>query len=75
MITDADAKACEVEVVSIETFFRHNYHLHLAVAPTKNIDRFEWFIETAVETGINEITPVITNRSERRSLWLQMSNL
>lgn len=66
VIKDANAKSCEVEIVNYEDFFRHNYKLHLAVAPTKNIDRFEWFIEKAVELGVDEITPVITNRNERR---------
>ncbi len=42
------------------------FHLHMAVAPTKNIDRFEWFLEKATECGIDEITPVICEQSERR---------
>lgn len=40
-------------------------HLHLAVALTKNPDRFEWFIEKATEIGVNEITPLVCERSER----------
>lgn len=40
--------------------------LHIAIAPTKNIDRTEWFIEKATEIGIHQITPVICRRSERR---------
>ena len=39
--------------------------LHIAVAPTKNIDRFEWFLEKATECGIDEITPVLCENSER----------
>ena len=42
--------------------------LHLAVAPTKNFNRIEWMIEKMVELGIDEITPLITNRAERR-IW------
>ncbi len=42
------------------------FHLHMAVAPTKNIDRFEWFLEKATECGVDEITPVICEKSERR---------
>jgi 16S rRNA (uracil1498-N3)-methyltransferase len=42
--------------------------LHIAIAPTKNIDRTEWFIEKATEIGVNTITPVICRRSERREL-------
>lgn len=42
------------------------YHLHIAVAPTKLNDRFEWFLEKATEIGISEITPIICARSERK---------
>jgi len=45
-----------------------NYHLHVAIAPTKNIDRFEWFLEKATEIGIDEITPLLCERSERKIL-------
>ncbi|MEO6166664.1 MAG: RsmE family RNA methyltransferase, partial [Chitinophagales bacterium] len=43
-------------------------HLHLAIAPTKNIDRFEWLLEKATEIGIDEITPIICKRSERSQI-------
>ena len=42
------------------------YYLHIAVAPTKNINRFEWFIEKATEIGVSEITPIISENSERK---------
>ena len=42
------------------------YKLHIAIAPTKNNDRFEWFLEKATEIGIDEITPIICERSERK---------
>jgi len=45
---------------------RRSYYLHMAVAPTKNIERYEWFIEKAVELGIDEITPIIGEHSERK---------
>jgi len=45
---------------------KRNHHLHIAVAPTKNIDRLEWFLEKATEIGIDEITPLVTERSERK---------
>ena len=44
------------------------YRLTMAVAPTKNIDRFEWFLEKATEVGISEIIPLETSHSERRTL-------
>ena len=42
--------------------------IHLAVAPTKQIDRYEWFVEKAVEIGVDKITPLVTTRSERSKL-------
>lgn len=42
------------------------YRLHIAIAPTKNIERFEWFLEKATEIGIDIITPLITDNSERK---------
>ncbi len=47
------------------------YRLHLAIAPTKRNDRFEWFLEKATEMGITEITPIICAHSERRQLKLK----
>lgn len=47
---------------------QRQHHLHIAVAPTKNIDRLEWFLEKATEIGIDEITPIICDRSERRMI-------
>ena len=53
-------------IETIREYNRRNHHLHIAVAPTKNIDRLEWFLEKATEIGIDEITPIICDRSERR---------
>ncbi|MBQ0077562.1 MAG: 16S rRNA (uracil(1498)-N(3))-methyltransferase [Bacteroidales bacterium] len=44
----------------------HPYHLTMAVCPTKNADRFEWFAEKATEIGVDVIAPVIGDRSERK---------
>ena len=46
----------------------HPYRLHLAVCPTKNNDRYEWFAEKACEIGFDELSPVIGEHSERRVL-------
>lgn len=51
-----------------QEFSKRNHYLHIAVAPTKNIDRFEWFLEKATEVGIDEITPLICDRSERKEV-------
>ena len=56
---------CSVESVK-ENFGTHNYHLTMAVCPTKNIDRYEWFLEKGTEMGIDEVVPVIGEHSERR---------
>lgn len=66
-VTTTDMRKTRVEVVSKEQKNKqHNYYLHIAISPTKNIDRFEWFLEKACEIGIDEITPIICNRSERK---------
>ena len=51
-----------------------NYSIHIAVAPAKNIDRMEWFVEKATEIGINYITFLRCHHSERREIKLQRLN-
>jgi 16S rRNA (uracil1498-N3)-methyltransferase len=53
-------------LTSTQDYHKRNHHLHIAIAPTKNIDRLEWFLEKATEIGIDEITPLICERSERK---------
>ena len=63
----ADARGAEVRIMREEPGFgAHPYHLTMAVCPTKNIDRYEWFVEKATEIGVDVIAPVIGERSERR---------
>ncbi len=65
----ADARGAEARVLSAEPGFgAHPYHLTMAVCPTKNIDRYEWFVEKATEIGVDVIAPVIGERSERKVL-------
>jgi 16S rRNA (uracil1498-N3)-methyltransferase len=74
-ITVADTRKCRLQVVSTEQKEKqHNYHLHIAIAPTKNMDRFEWFLEKATEIGIDEITPVICHHSERKEIKTERCN-
>lgn len=62
-----DPRRCTVEVVeTIPDFERLSYALTVAVAPTKNADRFEWFLEKATEVGIGAVIPLETEHSERR---------
>jgi len=70
-ITLASDNKCIVQVLSIKKADKPKFHLHLAVAPTKMNDRFEWFLEKATEIGIQEITPVICDRSERKVINLE----
>ena len=68
-IVEAAPKHCTVEVVeTIPDYERLPYTLTMAVAPTKNIDRFEWFLEKAVEVGVTRIVPLKCDHSERRSI-------
>jgi len=65
-ITLASDSKCTVKIMSFEKSEAPKFKLHLAVAPTKMNDRFEWFLEKATEIGIYEITPIICERSERK---------
>ena len=65
-IIAADIKKCKAQLISENKTIPQSYSLHLAVAPTKINDRFEWFLEKATEIGINEITPILCERSERK---------
>ena len=74
-IVDARKRECLLKIEKkTEAFGKRPFHLHIAIAPTKNIDRFEWFLEKATEIGVDEITPLICMRSERRKLRLDRLN-
>ena len=60
---------CEFEVLSQEKQEKtHNIYLHVAIAPTKNIERLEWMVEKCTEIGVDEITPLLCRFSERKNL-------
>ena len=65
-ITLESEKKCEVKIIKTEVFKAKKYHLHIAIAPTKMNDRIEWFLEKVTEIGINEITPILCDHSERK---------
>jgi 16S rRNA (uracil1498-N3)-methyltransferase len=65
-LTLASIKHCSVNIISKSLQKKQNYNLHLAVAPTKMNDRYEWFLEKATEIGIESITPIICEHSERK---------
>jgi len=57
---------CTAKIISQKQQPKRDYNLHLAVAPTKMNDRYEWFLEKATEIGIDSITPIICDHSERK---------
>ncbi len=66
-LTDDSPKGAVAEILEkVPRWGAHPYSLNMAVCPTKNIDRFEWFCEKATELGVDVITPIIGERSERR---------
>ena len=65
-ITLASDYKCTVKIISCTKEAPSKVHLHLAVAPTKMNDRYEWFLEKATEIGVQEITPIICDHSERK---------
>ena len=68
-IADPNPKRCAVKVIKSElNFGLRNYKVHIAIAPTKNIERIEWFLEKATEIGINRVTPLLCRYSERKEI-------
>ena len=68
-ITNPHPKHCDFEIISREKQEPHHaFHLHIAIAPTKNIERMEWAVEKCVEIGVDEITPLLCRFSERKQL-------
>jgi len=68
-VMEATKKKCVVRILRKETDApERRARIHLAVAPTKQMDRFEWFLEKAMEIGVDRITPLLTHRTERARL-------
>lgn len=68
-ITNPHPKHCEFEVISSQHQQPHHaFYLHIAIAPTKNIERLEWMVEKCTEIGVDEITPLLCRFSERKQL-------
>ncbi len=66
-ITVPHHKRCEVRLLSsVSEYRKRPFRVHIAIAPTKNMDRMEWFAEKATEIGVDEITPIICRFSERK---------
>ncbi len=68
-ITNPHPKHCEFEVLTQEKQQKaHDFYLHIAIAPTKNIERMEWMVEKCTEIGVDEITPLLCRFSERKQI-------
>ena len=68
-ITDPNPKRCAVKVIQSELNFGfRKFQIHIAIAPTKNIERMEWFLEKATEIGINRVIPILCQHSERKEI-------
>ncbi|MCK3683386.1 16S rRNA (uracil(1498)-N(3))-methyltransferase [Maribellus sp. YY47] len=66
-IVDDHPKSCTISILEThKEFEKRDFSLHLAIAPTKNIDRFEWCLEKCTEIGIDTITPLLSEHSERK---------
>ena len=74
-VAEANPKGALVEVLGKEPGKDHrDFYLQMAVAPTKNINRYEWFLEKATEIGVNQLTPFISEHSERKALKTERLN-
>ena len=69
-ITSTNLKECRFEIVSNEKLIKKSFHQHLAIAPTKQTERMEWFVEKACELGVDEISFIYTSNTERPKLKL-----
>ncbi len=70
-ITFSNPTQCIATINNHDTQSSRPYTLHLAVAPTKMNDRYEWFLEKATEIGIDQITPIICDHSERKVIKIE----
>jgi 16S rRNA (uracil1498-N3)-methyltransferase len=69
IISEADPKNCKIDITGvIRDFEKRPWHLHIAISPLKNPERFEWFVEKSVEIGIDEITPIICKNTEKQNI-------
>ena len=70
-IIEANRKHCRLRITSSQQNYEKSpAHIHIAIAPTKNISRIEWFLEKATEIGISEVTPLRSHHSERKHIRL-----
>jgi len=67
-ITDPNPRKCAFKIEEKRKAEYKPYHIHIAIAPTKSADRLEWFVEKACEMGVDEISIIQTQRTERKKV-------
>ena len=74
-IESVDTRNCRLNIISVDKEFgQQNYYIHIGIAPPKSHDRIEWFVEKAVEIGVQEISFILTDHSERKNIKLNRIN-
>jgi 16S rRNA (uracil1498-N3)-methyltransferase len=73
-ISSTSGKVCALKILSKEHFEKPHYHIHIVLSPTKSSDRNEWFVEKATEIGVQKISFMDTQRSERSKINLERMN-
>ncbi len=74
-LINEDFRRCEVRIIEVQKEYgKRSYNTHIAIAPTKNINRFEWFLEKVTEIGVDAIIPIICQRSERKIVKTERLN-
>ncbi|MFY0607007.1 MAG: 16S rRNA (uracil(1498)-N(3))-methyltransferase [Cyclobacteriaceae bacterium] len=68
IIIGINKKQCELKIISETKLSPKPFSTHIAIAPTKNMDRLEWFVEKACELGVDQISLILTNNCERRKV-------
>lgn len=70
-ISEINKRSCTLAIRKKESFPKPNKQIHIAIAPTKNQDRIEWFVEKCIEIGVQEITFINCKRNERSKLNME----
>lgn len=70
-LKEVSHKKCSFDILSKKAVKKLNYSIHIAISPTKSIDRIEWFVEKAVEIGIDKITFINSSHSERKTINIE----
>ncbi len=68
IISGITNKQCQLKILSEQQLEKKPFSIHIAIAPTKNMDRIEWFVEKACELGVDKISLILTSNCERRKI-------